>query len=108
MATRATMTPRRARRNRVAKSSEAGVGGSLPAMSDRAVFVEAVVVMEAIGRLVGLRDCRIGLHHEIARSAGDAVLVGAVVNDGNVPTEIVVGRRCCGCPLKRRRFPGIV
>src|SRR5580698_4747217 len=108
MATRATMSPRRARRSLAAKSSEAGDGGSFPAISARAVSVEAVVVMDAIGFLVCLRDCRIGLHYEIARGARYAVFVGAVVDHGNVTAEIIVRRWSRGSPLEGCGFPGIV
>src|SRR5580693_413735 len=108
MATRATMSPRRARRSLAAKSSEAGVGGSLPAISARAVSGEAAVVMEAIGCLVCAHNCGIGLHHVIARSARDAVFIGPVVHDGNVAAEIVVGRRSRGGPFEGCCFPGIV
>src|SRR5581483_4294619 len=50
---------------------------------------------------------RVGLHDEILRGPGDAVLVWTMVYDGDNSAEIVVRWRRGNCPLEGRRLPRI-
>src|ERR1700722_2896496 len=107
-AVRATMSPRRARRRRTAKPAAFRERRPPPAKRTSELSTDAVVVMLAMSRLVGLDLYWIGLHHKIARCPWDAVFVRSVVNHRHVTAEIVMRRRSCRGPLERGGFPGIV
>src|SRR3984957_11530876 len=98
-AVRATMSPRRARRRRTAKSAAFRERRPPPAQRTSELSTDAVVVMLAMTRLVGLDLCWIGLHHKIARRPGDAVFVRSVVNHRHVTAEICMRRGRCRGPL---------
>src|SRR2546429_4665909 len=53
--------------------------------------------------LVSRGDGRIGLHHEIARRPGHAVLIRTVVHHRRDSAEIIVRRGRCRSPFERRR-----
>src|SRR2546429_8891498 len=58
--------------------------------------------------LVSRGDGRIGLHHEIARRPGHAVLIRTVVHHRRDSAEIIVRRGRCRSPFESRRLPRIV